>query len=901
MTHHPITRPAPAAATPPAAHTLDLTGQWELTWQDGPAGSPAYARSGVPVPAIVPGQVHTDLMAAGLLQDPDAGFGEREQYWIGHSTWTYSKTFTWAGATPHGATPHGAARTELVADGLDTFAVVRLNGQEIARTADQHVGWRWDVGNLLVEGKNVLAITFGSAWDAAHECESAVGELPRPYDEPYAYVRKSACNFGWDWGPHYVTAGIWLPISLQTWSAGRIESIRPAVELHPVPQDGATPEAGTGSATVRVTVGVELSGAAQGLSLAVVLTDPDGREAARAVVPVDGAGDTSCELAVAGPRLWWPVGLGSQPLYTLGVDLQHDGDTLAAGERRLGLRTVSIEENPDAAGTGWAIVVNGRRVRARGYNWIPDDPFIAEVTAERLGQRLDQAVDGGANLLRVWGGGYFSTEAFMDGCDERGLMVWHDFLFACSAYDESPEMIANVTLEAEQAVARLAAHPSLVIWCGGNECVWGDFDWGWREILQGRTWGAKFYTDILPAVIDRVDPGRPYVPNSPWSGSLDVHPNNAESGPVHIWTVWNEQDYAHYRDVDPAFVAEMGWCAPPAWSTLAAAVTEGELLPSNPQVEHHMRADRGMEKLARGLEPYFGAPDTAEDWHYLTQVVQARSQSAGAEWLRSRERCAGVVIWQLNDCWPVLSWSAVDGAGIEKPVWFGLRRSFAEQLLTMVPVAPGGTGNPTGTGGLELVAVNDGTHPWHTEVTVRRLRTDGTEVGRTHCRLETAADSTSRLLLEAPLAAPDNGAREYLVADYTTAGAATARALWFFVPDAAFDAETPRFESAAELTGGSLVVTVRAGTLLRDVCLFADRLAEELDVPAPLLQVDEMMHTILPGETAAFTVSRRDGAALTAAPAAAGSWPVLRCIGDTAGAPRTGSAAAFVGSSRWPM
>lgn len=877
--------------------SLDLDGRWDLSWQDGPADTPAGIRSGTSLAGTVPGQVHTDLMAAGLLEDPDTGFGELDQYWIGHSTWTYTRTFSWpaTGGTAETPETQPEPRTFLVADGLDTFAVVHLNGQEIAHTANQHVGWRWDVTDLLAVGENILSITFGSAWDAAHECERAVGELPRPYDEPYAYVRKSACNFGWDWGPHYITAGIWQPIRLETWSGARIASVRPAVELTGISADGSG-EPAAAAADVRVTVGVDLpelppGAAAPGLTLTAVLTDPEGRESARATVPVDSAGDTSVQLSVAAPRLWWPAGLGAQPLYGLRVEVQRDGTVLSAENRRLGLRTVAVDESPVDADkgqpggggsptAGWAIVVNGRRVRIRGYNWIPDDPFIAEVTDERLGQRLDQAVDGGANLLRVWGGGYFSTEAFMNGCDERGLMVWHDFLFACSAYDESPEMVASVTREAEQAVARLAAHPSLVLWCGGNECVWGDYDWGWREILQGRPWGAKYYTEVLPGVIDRVDPGRPYLPNSPWSGSLDVHPNDPGRGPVHIWTVWNNLDYAHYRDADPAFVSEMGWCAPPAWSTLRSAVTEGELLPENPQVAHHMRADRGMEKLARGIQPYFGVPDTAEDWHYLAQVVQSRSQSAGAEWLRSRGRCAGVVIWQLNDCWPVLSWSAVDGAGIEKPVFFGLRRSFAPELVTIVPVAPGGTDDPTGTGGLELVAVNDGTGPWTADVRVRRLRADGTEVAAGNYRLQTAADSTSRVRLDSALASSRNGTEEFLVADYGPAGQEQ-RALWFFTPDAAFDAEAPRFTSSVELAGGALHITVRAETLLRDVCLFADRLAADLKVPAPLLQVDDMMRTILPGEAVTFTVSRRDGGTLDTAPPAAGAWPVLRCIGDS--------------------
>ena len=853
--------------TTTAPQTLDLGGAWNLAWTAGPASSPSYATSGGSIPATVPGQVHTDLLAAGLLEDPDVGLRESEQMWIGHSQWTYSRRFEWNALL-------SGDRIELVADGLDTFATVRLNGHEVAVTSDQHIGYRWNVANLLVDGENSLEITFGSAWDAAHECEAQVGELPRPYDEPYPFVRKSACNFGWDWGPHYVTAGIWQPIRLEAWSGARIDSIRPDVVL-----DGAT-------ARISVAVGLDRSGPPRDLSVHAVLTAPDGSEAARSEVPA-GSNDAVLALEVADADLWWPVGLGAQPLYGLSVEIRDDGGTLSSGERRIGLRTVLVEEQPDAGGTTWALVVNGRRVRVRGYNWIPDDPFIAEVTEERLGQRLDQAVGGGANLLRVWGGGYFSTEEFMAGCDERGLMVWHDFLFACAAYDESDAMIEAVTTEAEQAVARLASHPSLVIWCGGNECVWGMYDWGWPEILEGRPYGAAFYTEVLPGVIDRLDPSRPYVPNSPWSGSLDKHPNSRDSGPVHIWEVWNNVDFVHYRDVDPPFVSEMGWCAPPAWSTLRRVVTEGELVPDNPQVAHHMRAADGMEKLAKGLAPYFGEPETAEDWHYLTQMVQARSQAAGAEWLRTRERCAGVVIWQLNDCWPVLSWSAVDGDGIEKPVWYALRRSFADRLLAVVPLTAGGTADPTGPDGLEVVLVNDGLSPWTADVVVRRLALDGTEVARETVHLVAEPDGTARAALPAGLSAVSD--REFLVAD-----ADGLRSTWFFVPDTALAPTEPRFSARAATGDGVLRVTVEAHALLRDLCVFADRLADLLGVAAPELVVDDMMLTILPGETAVFTIGRRDGSPLSA-PAdlsQAELFPVVRCIGDSAAQVQVGSTGA---------
>ena len=846
-------------STMTAPRTLDLSGPWTLAWVSGPDDSPAYATSGTEIPATVPGQVHTDLLSAGLLEDPDVGLREADQMWIGHSQWTYFRHFEWDGGV-------SGERAELVADGLDTFATVRLNGNQVAVTADQHIGYRWNVAHLLQAGSNLLEVVFGSAWDAAHECEVKVGELPRPYDEPYPFVRKSACNFGWDWGPHYVTAGIWQPIRLESWSGIRIDSVRPAVDLD------------ARSAAVRVSVGLERLATAPNATVTAVLTSPDGSEAARGSAPAgdSGTGDAVVALEVGSPELWWPVGLGGQPLYGLNVEVtSEDGTVLSSTKRRIGLRSVVVEEEPDDRGTTWAFVVNGRRVRVRGYNWIPDDPFIAEVTDERLGQRLDQAVDGGANLLRVWGGGYFSTEEFMTGCDERGLMVWHDFLFACAAYDESDSMVEAVTTEAEQAVARLSSHPSLVMWCGGNECVWGMYDWGWPEILNGRPYGAAFYTEVLPGVIGRLDPSRPYVPNSPWAGSLDKHPNSRDSGPVHIWEVWNNVDYVHYRDVDPPFVSEMGWCAPPAWSTLQRVVTEGDLLPDNPQVAHHMRAGDGMEKLARGLEPYFGAPQDAADWHYLTQMVQARSQAAGVEWLRTRERCAGVVIWQLNDCWPVLSWSAVDGDGIEKPVWYALRRSFADRLLAIVPVTAGGTDDPTGPDGLEVVLVNDGLSAWTSDVVVRRLALNGAEVARESVQLTAAADGTARATLPAGLTKPST--HEFLVAD-----ADELRSTWFFAPDAALEPYEPRFTARATAEAGAVRVTVEAETLVRDLCVFADRLAGVLGVDASGLVVDDMMLTLVRGETAVFTVRRRDGQPLVA-PAdlsSATMVPVVRCIGD---------------------
>ncbi|GAB1822850.1 glycoside hydrolase family 2 protein [Herbidospora sp. RD11066] len=793
----------------------DLGGVWELSW----AGGPGPERS-ITIPATVPGEVHTALMAAGLLDDPDVGLNELAQVWVGHSQWVYRRTFDW--------TPGG--RTDLVADGLDTIADVYVNGHLVGQARSQHLAHRWQVDGVLVDGENTVEVRFASAWEAALAHEHSHGPLPSPYDEPYAHVRKAAANFGWDWGPHFVTAGIWRDIRLETYT-GRIDHVRPLVTLSDV------------GALVSVHVRVDAPEAAE---VRAELTDPSGRPVGAATGFVEGD-EVTLHLRVDDPELWWPVGLGAQPLYRLDVTL----GAFDAHTTRLGLRSVEIDETPDDLGTRWALKVNGQRVRIRGYNWIPDDTFASRATPERVNQRIDQAVAGNANLLRVWGGGYFVTEEFLDACDERGVLVWHDFLFACAAYCEDDEMVELVTAEAEQAVARMAAHPSLVIWCGGNETVLGWHHWGWADQMGVRGWGARFYMDVLPKVLERLDPTRPYVPNSPWSGSIDRDPAADTHGISHLWDAWNERDYAHYRYHDPSFVSEMGWCGPPAWTTLQNAVPGEHPGPESPLTKHHLRAIDGMHKLTRGLQPHVPAPRNDADWHFATQVVQARAVAAGVEWLRSRERCAGAVVWQLNDCWPVISWSAVDGRGIEKPLWYALRHAFAPRLVTVQPVNPGPTHDPTGDAGLELVLVNDTSTTWETDVVIRRVSLDGRELARVSTTLACPADGIVKTAIDLT---PDDPAAEMLVVE-----ADGTRTTWTFKPDRELTAPRPERTVGVTFADGALNVTVTAVTTLRDVCVAADRLAGTLGLEPHALTVDDALVTLLPGESHTFRVTRRDG------------------------------------------
>jgi beta-mannosidase len=757
------------------------------------------------IPATVPGCVHLDLLDAGLIEDPYRDDNEIHQAWIGRTAWTYRTAFEWSPGD----------RTDLLFHGLDTVATVDLNGVEVARTANMHRSYRVDVTDVLRAGRNELAVRFDSAYDYAQAQRDRLGERPNAYPEPFNFIRKMACNFGWDWGPTLVTAGIWQPVEVRRWRTAYLREVRPLVTV-----DGAH-----GTVEVHVKVARETDA-----ELTVVA-----RIAGQRVeVPVDGD-EATVVVHVAEPRRWWPRGHGDQARYELTVELHDDREQLDEWHRQVGFRSVRLDDP-------FTLVVNDRPIFVRGVNWIPDDVFPTRVTRDRYARRLAQACQANVNLVRVWGGGRYESGDFYDLCDELGLLVQQDFLFACAAYPEEEPFASEVAAEAREQVVRLASHPSLVLWCGNNENIWGFHDWGWRERLDGRSWGSGYYFDLLPRIVAEADPTRPYWPGSPWSGDPDRHPNDPAYGTTHIWDVWNQVDYVHYRDYRPRFVAEFGFQAPPAYATLRAAVGDEPLAPDSPGVAHHQKAVGGNDKLRRWLDGHLPEPETFDDWHYLTQVNQARAITLGIEHFRSlRPYCMGTIVWQLNDCWPVISWSAVDGAGRRKPLWYALRRAYADRLLTIQPA----------DGGLTCVAVNETDEPWRAPLTIRRLRADGSVVHASTVGLEVDPYGVERV--------PVAGA-EVVVADV-----GDARAYWF-----SGDPPRPEFTATAQAVPRGYRIVVSARTLVRDLAVFPDRLN-------PAAEADDALLTLLPGETAKLLVrtdQELDRQALTRP-------PVLRCVGDT--------------------
>lgn len=803
----------------------ELTDGWTLHHTGGDVPERFAAIPARPIHASVPGVVHTDLLAAGLIPDPYVDDNEALLAWIGHSDWAYETTFVWR---PDGETVH-----DLVAEGLDTVALVTLNGVEIARTRNQHRTYRWPVDGILREGENRLRVEFASPIAYAREREAVLGERPHSYVHPFNAIRKSACNFGWDWGPALVTSGIWRRIGIDSWTGCRLAAVRP--------------QTGVGGDPRRLRVEVELQREAAG---EVAVRAEVAGTVLEAVV-ADEATSAVLEAVIPDAGLWWPRGYGAPALSTLVVTAGLD-----RFEKRIGFRAVEIDTTPDDDGTPFVVRLNGRDVFVRGANWIPEDTFFSRITRARLAERFRDATDAGMNLLRVWGGGIYESDDFYDLADENGILVWQDFLLACAAYSEDAELWDEFAAEARDNVTRLASHASLVVWNGGNENIWGWVDWKWRPRLRGATWGDGYYQDLFPSIVAELAPATPYSPGSPYGFSRYVHPNDPAHGTTHIWDVWNQVDYDVYRDYRPRFVSEFGFQGPPAWSTLFSVVHDEPADPYGPLMLVHQKAVDGNGKLERGLGAHIAVPRTVDDWHWATQLNQARAVAAGIAHFRSLHPLNhGAIVWQLNDCWPVISWAAVDSHGHRKPLWHALRAVYADRFASFQPR----------DGGLVLALHDDHDEDWSGTVVLRRMTLDGVERARVERPVRVAARSATIVAVPETLGTTEDPAREVVVADLPGGE----RALWYFDEDPTLSLDPDPVSVSVRAVAGGYEATAVARAVAKDVTLLVDRVH-------PAARVDRALVTLLPGESAIFRIEAPEG--LDAG--AFGRAPVLRSAND---------------------
>ena len=573
--------------------------------------------------AEVPGCVHTDLMAAGVIPDPYLDGNEAAIRWMYPIDWRYATVLDPADLPLE--PPGVGERVDLVFDGIDTVSTVWLNQGanrvELGRTYNMHRSYRFDISRHLTGGWAALEVDLHSATAYAEAEQQRLGDLPRPYPAPYNFIRKMACSFGWDWGPDLRTAGLWKPVRLERWSIARLARVMPLVTVD---------KGGNG----RVELRIDLERLDSDTPLTVT-AEILGQQAVIELEP----GATSAILVVDVPDapLWWPVGYGDQPLADLNLTLSTADQELDSWQRRIGFRSVDLITSRDEVGTAFTISINGKPVFVKGVNWIPDDHFLTRITAERIGRRLDQAAAANVNLIRVWGGGLFESDDFYRACDERGVLVWQDFLLACAAYPEESPFWEEIEAEARENVVRLASHPSLVLYNGGNENLWGEADWNWRDSLHGRSWGARYAFELLSTIVAELDPTRPYCDNSPYSPRQDgkaVHPNDPDHGTHHQWEVWNRIDYTAYRNEIPRFCSEFGFQAPPAWRTLTDwvhSVDGGQLAGvSDPKDDAKLPASSKSGGRQRQARPWLGpTPRRAEGLRELALGDPAQSGACG--------------------------------------------------------------------------------------------------------------------------------------------------------------------------------------------------------------------------------------------------------------------------------
>lgn len=634
---------------------LLLNGQWQMkaihndTWMT----------------TSVPGSVMTTLLEQDKIDDPFYRDNEDQSREILKHDYEYMRDFE---------VPSDLMRQDhivLRCEGLDTLSDIFINNDKVASTDNMHRTYEFDIKPFIKEGHNTIHITFKSpiVYIEERHAEQSLDGVEHAM-EGYQYMRKAHSMFGWDWGPKIPDIGIWRDMTIVGWEDTRIAD----VYVHQDHQSDCV--------DLNVHVQVDKSNH-DSLDFEVAITSPSGERIQQQLTSEDA--NEVIHLTIDQPQLWWPNGYGDQALYHVEAIVKLNDNTLDAHAFNIGLRTIDIRHEPDEWGKSFEFIVNGIAIFGMGANYIPEDSLLPRTSRERTERLIKDSVEANFNMIRVWGGGYYPDDYFYDLCDQYGLIVWQDFMFACSVYDLTPEFEDTIKQEAIDNMKRIRHHASLGLWCGNNEVEEGWEHWGWPERSKFRTHYLKLFEIVLPELVKRYDPQTFYWPSSPSSGGAFDRPRDPNIGDVHYWDVWHGlKPFTEYRKFHFRFCSEFGFQSFPSLKTIKTFTKPEDRNVFSYVMEKHQKNDGANGTILTYLSDTFLYPKDFDSLLYTSQLLQGEAIKYGVEhWRRNRGISMGSIYWQLNDCWPVASWSSIDYFGRWKALHYFAKRFYAPVLLSI--------------------------------------------------------------------------------------------------------------------------------------------------------------------------------------------------------------------------
>lgn len=761
--------------------------------------------------ATVPGTVHTDLLAHKLIPDPFAGANEKGLQWIDKKDWEYRTTFD----IPAAMFANDAIALDFT--GLDTYADVYLNDSLILRAQNMFVGKEIAVKNIVRQQGNTLRILFHSP--IMHDMPKFMQDrLVYPAgndasDIPLSvHARKAPYHYGWDWGPRYVTSGIWRPVYLRAWNKVQLQDAW-------IKQQQLT----DASASLEATLTVDVQQA--GTYTAVVHSGNKAFASQKLPVTLHaGKQSVNIPFSIRQPKRWWPNGLGEAYLYPVTVSILHGKDTLQQLTRRIGLRTVEVVNAPDNEGTSFYLKVNGKPVFMKGTNYIPSDNFLPRVTDDRYRKMFHDMAISHFNMVRIWGGGIYENDIFYDLADEKGILVWQDFMFACTLYPSDPAFLAQVKEETAYNIRRLRNHPSLALWCGNNEIAVAIKNWGWKDgyAYTDAQWASllkgyeTLFQELLRDEVKAHDPSRFYLPSSPISNW--GRPEDFRNGDNHYWGVWHGMEWFEaFTTHVPRFMSEFGFQSFPDIHTVRrfADTTQWDIH-SFVMQSHQKSFTRGNAAIQTYMDHYYHRPKNFPAFLYMSQVLQAEGMKIGMEaHRRNMPFCMGTLYWQFNDTWPGASWSGIDYYGRWKALQYFVQKAYVPVLVSIAAEE----------GQVRAYVVNDLMKDEKARLELTLMDLEGKVIKRIEEKV-LAKSNTSHIAWKMDKDAILQGAdprKVILYAKLVNESQTLSENVFYFVAPRKLDLPVADIRLEVKESGGKKLVTVSSAKLAKNIWLLLDK------------------------------------------------------------------------------